>query len=327
MAEANVAEPENEHGDHREGGKDEDEAAEAVKDRVAGEAVAFRRWRVRSAALALAIARRRGHVSFFRSSASQPLDSPETTLDANRIGTNGHGNGRVPLDLHPLPTKPSSTNGFCARVRGDHHAQSVAGKADRKSPDACTAAASRLSLPTRRKSSAYAVHVHGEKRQKKGILTMVEEGKKAPDFELPDADGKSGKAVGPQGPSAGALFLSQGRHFWVHGGGQGLHLPHRRFQAHRRRGDRHFPGQPREPPQVPRRNTGSAFVCWRTRPASAAEAYGVWVEKSMYGRKYMGVERATFLIDKAGKVARSWRSVRVPGHAEEVLEAVRALET
>jgi peroxiredoxin Q/BCP len=59
---------------------------------------------------------------------------------------------------------------------------------------------------------------------------------------------------------------------------------------------------------------------------SAAEAYGVWVEKSMYGRKYMGVERATFLIDKAGKIARSWRNVRVPGHAEDVLEAARALK-
>jgi peroxiredoxin Q/BCP len=59
----------------------------------------------------------------------------------------------------------------------------------------------------------------------------------------------------------------------------------------------------------------------------AAEAYGVWVEKSMYGRKYMGVERSTFLIDKAGKIARIWRSARVPGHAEEVLEAVRALKS
>ena len=58
---------------------------------------------------------------------------------------------------------------------------------------------------------------------------------------------------------------------------------------------------------------------------AAAEAYGVWVEKSMYGRKYMGVERATFLIDKAGKVARTWRNVKVPGHADEVLAAARAL--
>ncbi len=57
----------------------------------------------------------------------------------------------------------------------------------------------------------------------------------------------------------------------------------------------------------------------------AAEAYGVWVEKSMYGRKYMGVERSTFLIDKAGKIIKSWRKVKVPGHAEEVLAAVREL--
>jgi peroxiredoxin Q/BCP len=60
---------------------------------------------------------------------------------------------------------------------------------------------------------------------------------------------------------------------------------------------------------------------------TAAGAYGVWVEKSMYGKKYMGVERSTFLIDKTGKVARSWRKVRVPGHAEEVLDAVRGLST
>ncbi|MGL4325013.1 MAG: peroxiredoxin [Beijerinckiaceae bacterium] len=56
------------------------------------------------------------------------------------------------------------------------------------------------------------------------------------------------------------------------------------------------------------------------------EAYGVWVEKSMYGRKYMGVERTTVLIDAAGKIARVWNKVKVPGHAEEVLEAAKALE-
>jgi len=59
----------------------------------------------------------------------------------------------------------------------------------------------------------------------------------------------------------------------------------------------------------------------------AAEAYGVWVEKSMYGRKYMGIERSTFLVDSAGKIARSWRKVKVPGHAESVLEAVGALKS
>ncbi len=58
---------------------------------------------------------------------------------------------------------------------------------------------------------------------------------------------------------------------------------------------------------------------------TAANAFGVWVEKSMYGKKYMGVERSTFLIDKTGRIAKSWRKVRVPGHAEEVLNAVRGL--
>lgn len=55
------------------------------------------------------------------------------------------------------------------------------------------------------------------------------------------------------------------------------------------------------------------------------ERYGVWVEKSMYGRKFMGIERATFLIDGRGKVVREWRKVRVPGHVDEVLEAATAL--
>lgn len=55
------------------------------------------------------------------------------------------------------------------------------------------------------------------------------------------------------------------------------------------------------------------------------QTYGVWVEKSMYGRKYMGVERTTVLIDRQGNIARVWNKVKVPGHAAEVLEAARAL--
>jgi thioredoxin-dependent peroxiredoxin len=58
---------------------------------------------------------------------------------------------------------------------------------------------------------------------------------------------------------------------------------------------------------------------------SAINAYGVWVEKNMYGRKYMGVERATFLIGRDGRVARAWRKVKVKGHVEEVLAAAQAL--
>ncbi len=55
------------------------------------------------------------------------------------------------------------------------------------------------------------------------------------------------------------------------------------------------------------------------------EAYGAWVEKSMYGRKYMGIDRATVLIDRDGRVAAVWRKVKVAGHAQAVLEAARKL--
>lgn len=55
------------------------------------------------------------------------------------------------------------------------------------------------------------------------------------------------------------------------------------------------------------------------------ERYGVWVEKKMYGKTYMGIERATFLIDGDGNVRREWRKVKVPGHVEDVLEAVKSL--
>ena len=59
--------------------------------------------------------------------------------------------------------------------------------------------------------------------------------------------------------------------------------------------------------------------------SDGCEQYGVWVEKSMYGKKYMGIERATYLIDGSGKIAQIWRRVKVPGHAEAVMGAVKAL--
>jgi thioredoxin-dependent peroxiredoxin len=58
---------------------------------------------------------------------------------------------------------------------------------------------------------------------------------------------------------------------------------------------------------------------------SVCDAYGTWIEKSMYGKKYMGIDRVTFLIDKQGKIAQIWNKVKVDGHAKEVLEAVKAL--
>jgi peroxiredoxin Q/BCP len=58
---------------------------------------------------------------------------------------------------------------------------------------------------------------------------------------------------------------------------------------------------------------------------TACEAFGTWVEKSLYGRKYMGIERATFLVDRAGTINRIWRKVKVPGHAQQVLQAAKEL--
>ena len=59
---------------------------------------------------------------------------------------------------------------------------------------------------------------------------------------------------------------------------------------------------------------------------AVCEGFGTWIEKSMYGRKYMGIDRATFLIDPDGRIARVWRKVSVPGHVDEVLAAARALK-
>ncbi len=67
------------------------------------------------------------------------------------------------------------------------------------------------------------------------------------------------------------------------------------------------------------------FTLASDEDGKVCEAYGTWVEKSMYGRKYMGIERSTFLIDEKGVLRGEWRKVKVKGHVEEVLEAAQAL--
>ncbi|MFC3125769.1 peroxiredoxin [Pseudoroseomonas globiformis] len=70
---------------------------------------------------------------------------------------------------------------------------------------------------------------------------------------------------------------------------------------------------------------GLQFPLASDHDKAAAQAYGTWVQKSMYGRSYMGMERATFLIDANGTLSRIWRRVRVPGHVKEVAAAAKAL--
>ncbi|MFZ5751877.1 MAG: peroxiredoxin [Pseudomonadota bacterium] len=73
------------------------------------------------------------------------------------------------------------------------------------------------------------------------------------------------------------------------------------------------------------RKHGLGIVLASDEAGHTCEDYGVWVEKSMYGKTYMGIERSTFLIDGTGRVARVWRKVKVDGHADEVLAAAQAL--
>lgn len=70
---------------------------------------------------------------------------------------------------------------------------------------------------------------------------------------------------------------------------------------------------------------GYSILLASDESGEVCEAYGVWVEKNMYGKKYMGIERATFLIDKTGKIAKIWRKVKVDGHAKEVLAEAKKL--
>jgi peroxiredoxin Q/BCP len=67
------------------------------------------------------------------------------------------------------------------------------------------------------------------------------------------------------------------------------------------------------------------FTLASDEDGKVCEAYGTWIEKSMYGRKYMGIDRSTFLIDEKGVLRGEWRKVKVKGHVEEVLEAAQAL--
>ncbi len=155
---------------------------------------------------------------------------------------------------------------------------------------------------------------------------MLEDGKKAPDFSLPDADGKKVRLASLKGKPVVVYFYPkddttgctiEAKDFtslagaFKKAGAEVIGISPDSPAKHRKFQDKH--------------DLDVRLLADEERKTLAD--YGVWVEKSMYGRKYMGVERSTFLIDGAGKIARIWRKVKVKGHAEEVLEAVRALKS
>ncbi len=153
---------------------------------------------------------------------------------------------------------------------------------------------------------------------------MVSEGKKAPDFKLPDSDDAEVKLSKLKGQPVVLYFYpkddtpgctTEGKDFtslmpkFEDLGAIILGISPNSTASHRKFRDKH----------------GLSVRLIADEEKKAAEAYGVWVEKSMYGKKYMGLERSTFLIGADGKIAKIWRKVRVKGHAEDVLAAVGEL--
>ena len=153
---------------------------------------------------------------------------------------------------------------------------------------------------------------------------MVEEGKKAPDFKLPGDDGEIIHLGGLKGSTVVLFFYPKDDTSGCTKEAIAFTELKKDFQ---KLGavvigmspdsvDRHVKFKSKH-------NLTVALASDEDK--KVLEKYGVWVEKSMYGRKYMGVERTTALIDPKGKVVKVWRKVKVPGHAEAVLEAVREL--
>ena len=153
---------------------------------------------------------------------------------------------------------------------------------------------------------------------------MVQDGQAAPDFELPTGDGTSVKLAKLRGKTVVLYFYPKDdtsgctveakdftslAHEFKAAGAEVIGISPDSVASHQKFAKKH----------------GLEVRLAADEDKAVAGTFGVWVEKSMYGRKYMGVERSTFLIDKAGHIARSWRKVKVPDHAAEVLAAVRAL--
>ncbi|MDX2257845.1 MAG: peroxiredoxin [Hyphomicrobiaceae bacterium] len=161
-------------------------------------------------------------------------------------------------------------------------------------------------------------------RQKKGRASMVAEGKKAPNFKLASDAGEvvelaklKGRPVVvyfyPKDDTSGctteARDFSAAAEDFAEAGAVILGISPDSTESHCKFKAKH----------------DLAVTLLADTDKEAATAYGVWVEKSMYGKKYMGVERSTFLIDATGKVAKAWSKVKVNGHVADVLAEVRKL--
>ena len=148
--------------------------------------------------------------------------------------------------------------------------------------------------------------------------------RKVPEFSLPATGGEHVEEVGCGGSQAGRVLLSQGQHVGLHREGSDFRDLHPQFRKAGHRRCRRFAGHARVARQVQGEIRVSVRAA-RRRGRKVCGLFDVIREKSMYGRKFMGVERSTFLIDANGVLRREWRKVKVTGHAAEVLDAAREL--
>ena len=153
---------------------------------------------------------------------------------------------------------------------------------------------------------------------------MVQDGDKAPDFELATDDGGTLKLSKLKGKPVVLYFYPKDDTSGCTREAQDFTALAGEFE----KAGTWILGVSKDSPESHAKFSGKygLRVKLATDPdGSVCEAFGTWGEKSLYGRKYFGIERATFLIDRDGTVARTWRKVKVPGHAEAVLAAAREL--
>jgi thioredoxin-dependent peroxiredoxin len=151
---------------------------------------------------------------------------------------------------------------------------------------------------------------------------MLQEGDPAPDFALPDADGNIVRLSDSRGCFAVVYFYPKDATSGCTKEALDFSALHPQFE---KLGAKVLGISPdgMKPHARFRDKHALSVTLLSDEPKAVLEAYGVWTQKKMYGRAYMGVERSTFLIGPDGKIAACWRAVKVPGHAAQVLDALK----
>ena len=154
---------------------------------------------------------------------------------------------------------------------------------------------------------------------------MLEDGQNAPDFELPGDDGETFQLNALQGQPVVLFFYPKDDTSGCTKEAIAFSELKDEFEAAGVKVAGISPDSIEKHVKFKKKHDLSVLLL-SDEEKQVVETYGVWVEKSMYGKKYMGVERATFLIDGEGQIAKIWRKVKVPGHADAVFNAVRELQ-